>query len=79
MYQANTAPRSRTITASTDVDVLEDFGAPIQMIQNNGAADANVTFNGGSVPFVIKVAETLVFQVPLVGVINSDAELIALA
>lgn len=79
MFRANTAPRSRTIAASTDVDVMADFGAPIQMIQNNGAADANVTFNGGSVPFVVKVSETLVFQVPLVGVINSDAELIALA
>lgn len=79
MYQANTAPRSRTIAASTDVDILSDFGAPIQMIQNNGATDANVTFNGGSVAFVVKVAETLVFQVPLVGTINSDAELIALA
>lgn len=79
MYQANTAPRSITIAASTDVDILGDFGAPIQMIQNNGAADANVTFNGGSVAFVVKASETLVFQVPLVGTINSDAELIALA
>lgn len=79
MFRANTAPRSRKIDASTDVDVIEDFGAPIQMIQNNGATDANVTFNGGSVAFVVKAAETLVFQVPIVGVINSDAELIALA
>lgn len=76
---SNTHPRARLIAASTDVDIFEEFGAPIQLIQNNGATDANVIFNGGSVPFVIKAAETLVFQVPVVGVINSDAELIALA
>lgn len=79
MFRANTAPRSRKIDASTDIDVLEDFGAPIQMIQNNGAADANVTFNGGSVPFVIRASETIVLNVPMVGVINSDAELVVLA
>lgn len=73
-----TYPRGRAIAATVDVDVLEDFGAPIQLLQNNGDTDANVTFNGG-VAFVVRASETIVMNVPVVGVLNSDQDLVALA
>jgi len=76
--QSNTYPRGRAITASTSVDVMADFGAPIQLIQNNGATDANVTFNGG-VAFVVKASETIVFNAPVLGEIESDQDLVVLA
>lgn len=76
--QRFTAPRGRAITASTDIDILKEFGAPIQLLQNNGETDANVLFNGG-VAFVVKASETLRFETPVGGVINSDAALVALA
>ena len=76
--QSNTYPRGRAITASTPVDVMADFGAPIQLIQNNGATDANVLLNDG-VAFVVKASETIVFNVPVLGVIESDQDLVALA
>lgn len=76
---SNTKPRARLIAASTDVDIFEEFGAPVQLIQNNGATDANVTFNGGSVPFVVRASETIVMNVPILGEINSDQELVVLA
>lgn len=76
--QSNTYPRGRAITASSPVDVMTDFGSPIQLIQNNGATDANVLFNGG-VAFIVKASETIVFDVPILGVIESDQDLVALA
>lgn len=76
--QSMTAPRGRAITASTPVDVIADFGAPVQYLQNNGATDANVLFNGG-VAFVIKASETMRFDPPISGEINSDQDLVALA
>lgn len=76
---SNTHPRARLITASVAVDVLADYGAPIQMIQNNGATDANVTFNGGSVPFVVRASETIVMNIPILGELNSDQDLVVLA
>jgi hypothetical protein len=76
--QANTNPRGRTIAAATDVNIFDSFGAPIQLIQNQGATDANVLFNGG-VAFVVRASETIVFNIPLLGVINSDVALVALA
>ena len=79
IMMSNTKPRSRKIDASVDVDVFVEFGAPIQMIQNNGATDANVTFNGGSVGFVVRASETIVMNIPILGVINSDQELVVLA
>lgn len=76
--QSMTAPRGRAITASTPVDVIADFGAPVQYLQNNTATDANVLFNGG-VAFVIKASETMRFDPPIFGEINSDQDLVALA
>lgn len=71
-------PRSRAVTASTDVDILADFGEPVYFLQNNSGIDANVTVNGG-VAFVIADGQTLQFNTPLAGVINSDQSLVALA
>lgn len=76
---SNTHPRARLITANADVDVLADYGAPIQMIQNNGATDANVTFNGGSVAFVVRASETIVMNIPILGELKSDQDLVVLA
>ena len=73
-----TYPRGRAITAIVEVDVLEDFGAPVQLLQNNGSVDASVTFNGG-VPFLVRASETVVYSIPIVGVILSDQDLVALA
>lgn len=78
MMQSITAPRGRAITASTPVDILAVYGAPVQFLQNNGATDANVKFNGGA-SFVIKAAETIRFNVPVHGTIESDQDLVALA
>lgn len=71
-------PKSRTVTASTNVNILDDFGEPVYLLQNNSGVDANVTINGG-VAFVIANGKTLQFNTPLAGVINSDQALIALA
>lgn len=77
--QSMTAPRSRQVSASTPVDIIGEFGAPVQLMQNSGTSDANVTFNGGSVPMVLKVAETIVLQVPVFGTIESDQDIVVLA
>lgn len=70
--------RGRAITASTTVNIADDYHAPVYFLQNNGATDANVTFNGG-VTFVIRAAETLRFDPPFWGEITSDQDLVALA
>lgn len=77
--QSNTSPRSRQMTASVAVDVMADYGAPIQMMQNNTATDANVLFNGGAVAFVVKASETIIFNTPILGTIESDQNLVVLA
>lgn len=76
--QSQTAPRGRVISASTPVNVNDEFGAPVQLIQNVGATDASVTFNGG-VAFVVRASETIVFNVPIYGVIESDLDVTVLA
>mgnify|MGYP005997638391 CR=1 FL=1 len=77
--QTMTAPRARLIPATTEVNILGEFGEPIQLIQNTGASDALVIFNGGTVPFTIRASETIVFDMPIYGTIESDADLTALA
>ncbi len=76
--QSMTAPRGRLITANTPVVILDEYGAPIQLIQNTTDGDANVSFNGG-VPFVVRASETIVFDLPIFGTIESNADLTALA
>ena len=73
-----TYPRGRAITSGVEVDIDTDYGAPVLMIQNTGATDANVIFNGG-VAFVVRASETLPFSVPVMGKLTSDQDLIALA
>lgn len=76
--QSMTAPRGRLITANTPVVILDEYGAPIQMIQNTTHGDASVSFNGG-VAFVVRASETIVFNVPIYGVIESDLDVTVLA
>lgn len=76
--QSMTAPRGRLITANTPVVILDEYGAPIQMLQNDTDGNANVTLNGG-VSFYIKGNTTLLLNIPIYGTIESDVNLIALA
>lgn len=76
--QSMTAPRGRLITANTPVVILDEYNAPIQMLQNDTAGNANVTLNGG-VSFHIKGNTTLLLNIPIYGTIESDVNLIALA
>lgn len=76
--QSMTAPRGRLITANTPVVILDEYGAPIQILQNDTAGNANVTLNGG-VSFRIKGNTTLLLNIPVYGTIESDVNLIALA
>ena len=76
--QSITYPRGRAIAASVQIDVMTDFGAPVQLVQNASGTDANVFFNGG-VSFLIRDGDTLVFDTPIVGTILSDQALVALA
>ena len=76
--QSMSAPRGRTILATTPVDVLADFKAPIQMMQNTTAGDASVIFNGGD-PFIVRASETIVFDMPIIGTISTDVDLTVLA
>ena len=61
------------LTANTPVDILETFGAPVVLIQNQGTGSASVIMNEGE-PLVIDGA-SFSFQpfVPLVGVIEANA------
>ena len=76
--QSMTAPRWRLITASTPVDIIGEYNAPIQMIQNKTAGDASVSLNGG-VEFDVKANTTLLFNIPIYGTIESDVDLTVLA
>jgi len=73
-----TAPRGRLITAGTPVVILDEYNAPIQMLQNETGGNASITLNGG-VAFSIKDSESLIFNMPIYGTIESDVDLVALA
>ena len=76
--QTMTAPRGRLIAASTPVVVLDEYNAPIQMLQNNTGGNASVTLNGGAA-FHIKGNTTLLLNTPIYGTIESDIDIVALA
>lgn len=78
MSPSITYPRGRAIAADTTVNIDSEFGAPVQLLQNVEATDAEVTFNGG-VAFTIRASETIVFSVPIMGDITSTVALVALA
>ena len=78
MSQSITYPRGRLVTAAVELDILSEFKAPVQLIQNATETDASVFFNGG-VAFIVRAGDTLVFDTPMAGTILSDQNLVALA
>lgn len=76
--QTMTAPRSRLLAAAASVDVMAEYGAPVQLIQNQTGGNASVIFNDGTALHV-KGNETIVFNTPIFGTISTDVNVTLLA